>query len=65
MSILDRIFGAARNVVEMHGDIDRAARTIEGHAVELKDHERRLIRIETMIEMGGSRPPPPRRLTRS
>ena len=64
MSILDRIFGAARVVMEMRGDIDRASERIEQHTSELFDHEKRLIRIETMIEMGGARPPP-RRLPRS
>jgi hypothetical protein len=58
VSILDRVFDALKNQVEMRGDIDRLTGSVDGLRVRLDqlddrlfDHEKRLIRIETLIEV--------------
>ena len=63
MSILDRIFDGVRSVVSLEDRMTTVIAQNREQAEQLLDHEKRLVRIETMIEMGGGRPPP-RRLPR-
>ena len=51
-----------RKIILMQDKLDRLAGGIAGVADQVVDHERRLIRIETMIEMAQGRPGGPRRL---
>ena len=69
VSILDRVFDALKHQVEMRGDIDRLTETVNTlrerasqHDDRLFDHEKRLIRIEALIDLtrGGERPRLPR-----
>lgn len=68
MSILDRVLDALKSQVEMRGDINRLTESLDGLRVRLDqldaqsfDHEKRLIRIETLVEFsgGGRRRLPP------
>lgn len=44
----------------LESSLDRLADEVKQDGRDLLDHERRLIRIETMIEMSGGRPDKPR-----
>lgn len=55
MGLAERLFDGLRSSLEMRGDIDRIAITVKGLEDDVSDHEKRLIRIETMIEMSQSR----------
>ncbi len=63
MGLADRLFDAMRSTVEMRGDIDRNAEKLRDTADAVLDHEKRLIRIETMVEM--STRAAPRRLPKA
>lgn len=60
MSVLDRILGAVKGVMLMQERVDTLKSDVGEVTSELRDHERRLIRLETMIEMGMRRAGPPR-----
>ncbi len=58
MSILDRVFDALKSQVEMRGDIERLTGSLDALRVRLDqqdakwfDHEKRLIRIEALIDL--------------
>ncbi|MBA3811230.1 MAG: hypothetical protein H0X27_06215 [Caulobacteraceae bacterium] len=61
MGIVDRLFDAMRSTIEMRGDIDRNAIQFRSAADTLLDHEKRLVRLETLDEFRlaqrSSRPP--------
>lgn len=61
MSFAEKLLDGLRATVEMRGDVDRLADRVERMADDLLDHEKRLVRIETMIEMTRDASPPPRR----
>jgi hypothetical protein len=63
MGIAERLFDGLRSTIEMRADIDRMTRQLEGISDDLLDHEKRLIRIETMIELGRSQSGSRRRLS--
>lgn len=53
MSVFDRVLTGVKDVLLLREEVSRLARD----QIELKtavvDHEKRLIRIETMVEMSG------------
>lgn len=62
MSLLDRVLDALKSQVEMRGDIDRLAGSLDrlrvrldGQDAYLLDHEKRLIRLETLVEVAQMR----------
>ncbi len=55
MSTLDRLLDAVKSVVELRGDVDRVAAQLRQQADLLLDHEKRLIRLETFVEIGQIR----------
>jgi hypothetical protein len=56
MSTLGEILAATKKALLVTEDLQRLARDCEALTRKVVDHEHRLIRIETMIEMGGKRP---------
>lgn len=63
MSAFGDAYKAIESVILLRSRVEALERAIEQVADDVKqdgrdllDHERRLIRIETMIEMSGSRP---------
>lgn len=69
MSILDRVIDALKSQVEMRGDIDRMIRRLDDLGGRLDrqddrwfDHEKRLIRIEALIDLTRGSPGRPRLL---
>ncbi len=58
MSALDRIMTSIRQVILMETKLQTLADGVEKVADLLMDHEKRLIRIETLVEVAQSRLPP-------
>jgi hypothetical protein len=59
MSAIDRIFAGLRSIMELRGDIGRMASQMDRLSEMVLNHEKRLIRLETMVEVAqaGSRTP--------
>ena len=57
MSALDSLFGSIRRVILMESKIQDLADGLKEVSRRV-DHEGRLIRIETLVEMAQRRPPP-------
>jgi hypothetical protein len=57
MSAFDRILSGIKDVLVMREDIARLVEGIKDLSADIRDHEHRLIRLETMVEMarGGKR----------
>ena len=53
---------ALREVLQMRGDIDRLAKNVDKLATMTDDLDRRMIRIETMVEIASKRASVPARL---
>lgn len=62
MSAWSDLGDSIRKIILMQDKLDRLAGGIADVADQVVDHERRLIRIETMIEMAQGRAGGPRRL---
>ena len=54
MSAWTDIRDSVRKIILMQDKIDRLARGLSRLSADVMDHEKRLIRIETMIEMAQS-----------
>ena len=54
MSALDRIMSSIRQVILMETKLQTLADGVEKVADVLMDHEKRLIRIETLVEVAQS-----------
>jgi hypothetical protein len=55
MSTLSDVLAVTKKVLLVSEDINRLTHSIETLTQKVADHEHRLIRIETIIEMGGLR----------
>ncbi len=55
MGIAERLFEGLRATIELRGDVDRLSEQLKSISSEVLGHEKRLIRIETMIEMSRAR----------
>jgi len=62
MGVLADAISALKDVLQMRGDLDRLARNVESLTQLMTDLDRRLIRIETMVEIAGKRSAAPPRL---
>ncbi len=51
MSAIDRIFSSLKSIIELRGDVERTATQVDRLSGMVLDHEKRLIRLETMVEM--------------
>ena len=54
MSAIGDIMAGLKTAVELTGKVDRLDRSVEGLASDLRDIDRRLIRVETIIEVTRS-----------
>ena len=59
MSALDRIMSSIRQVILMEAKLETLADGVETVADLVLDHEKRLIRIETLVEVAQSNRLPP------
>lgn len=55
MSALDRLLESVREVIVLGSEMKRLNDDVRDLALEVRDHERRLVRIETLIEVAGGR----------
>ena len=55
MGVLADAISALKDVLQMRGDLDRLARNVDTLTQLMTDLDRRLIRIETMVEIAGRR----------
>ena len=56
MSTLKDVVSALKEVLLLTDKVDRAGKMLTEIAGELRDHDRRLIRLETMAEVAKSQP---------
>jgi hypothetical protein len=56
MSTLKDVISAMRDVLLLTDKVDRAGKVLSDISSELRDHDRRLIRLETMVELAGRQP---------
>ncbi|MBT8368452.1 MAG: hypothetical protein KJP23_27485 [Deltaproteobacteria bacterium] len=54
MSTLIDVISAMKNVLLLTDKVDRAGKVLTDISSELRDHDRRLIRLETMVELAKS-----------
>ena len=55
MSVWSDLRSTLRSIIVMEEKIDRLAAAVEKMAGHIEDHEKRLIRIETLIELARER----------
>ncbi|MGD8845725.1 MAG: hypothetical protein PVJ84_08990 [Desulfobacteraceae bacterium] len=51
MSTLKDVMSAMKEVMLLTDKVDRAGSVLSEMAVELRDHDRRLVRLETIVEI--------------
>ncbi|MGD1974588.1 MAG: hypothetical protein PVG73_11000 [Desulfobacterales bacterium] len=56
MSTLKDVVSALKEVLLLTDKVDRAGRMLGEISGELRDHDRRLVRLETMVEVARSQP---------
>jgi hypothetical protein len=49
------VMGVMKEVLLLTDKIDRAGQALSEISTELRDHDRRLIRLETMVELAATR----------
>ena len=54
MSPLKDVISAMKDVLLLTDKVDRAGKVLSDISSELRDHDRRLIRLETMVELAKS-----------
>jgi len=55
MSTISDVMTAMKDVLLLTDKVDRSGKMLSELARELRDHDRRLIRLETMVEMARTR----------
>ncbi len=55
MSTLQDVFGAVKEVLLLTNKVENLGKTLQEAALELKDHDRRLVRLETLVEIAQKR----------
>jgi hypothetical protein len=56
MSAFTDVISAMKEVLLLTDKVDMAGKLLSDISSELRDHDRRLIRLETMVELAGSQP---------
>ena len=51
MSTLKDVFGAIKEVLILTNKVENLGKMLQDASVELRDHDRRLVRLETMVEI--------------
>ena len=60
MSTAESLFGLVKRSLLLADRVERLAMAVGDLGKEVREHDRRLIRIETMVEVGLRRAGPPR-----
>jgi hypothetical protein len=56
VSTLKDVISTMKDVLLLTDKVDRAGQVLSDISSELRDHDRRLIRLETMVELAKSQP---------
>ena len=56
MSTLKDVMSAMKEVLLLTDKVDRAGKLLTEISQELRDHDRRLIRLETLVEVAKNQP---------
>jgi hypothetical protein len=56
VSTLNDVISAMKEVLLLTDKVDRAGTVLSEMSSEMRNHDRRLIRLETMVEMAKSQP---------
>ena len=64
MGVLADAIAVLKDVLRMRDDLDRLSKSVDKLANAADDIDRRLIRIETMVEIASKRASAPARLTK-
>ena len=56
MSTLKDVISAMKDVLLLTDKVNRAGQVLTDISSELRDHDRRLIRLETMVELAKNQP---------
>jgi hypothetical protein len=56
VSTLKDVISAMKDVLLLTDKVDRAGVVLSDISRELRDHDRRLVRLETMVELARSQP---------
>ncbi len=56
MSAFKDVISAMKEVLLLTDKVDMAGKVLSDISSELRDHDRRLIRLETMVELAGTQP---------
>jgi hypothetical protein len=51
MSTLKDVFGAIKEVLVLTNKVENLGKMLQDASVELREHDRRLVRLETMVEI--------------
>jgi len=62
LSTLKDVISAMKEVLLLTDKVDRAGKVLSEMSHELRDHDRRLIRLETMVEIAKNQPRLPKGL---
>jgi hypothetical protein len=57
MSTIKDVFGAVKEVLILTNKVENLGKMLQEASVELRDHDRRLVRLETMVEMAQKQQP--------
>ncbi len=56
MSTLKDVISAMKDVLLLTDKVDRAGKVLSDISNELRDHDRRLVRLETIVELAKRQP---------
>jgi hypothetical protein len=57
MSTLKDVFGAVKEVLILTNKVENLGKMLQEASVELRNHDRRLVRLETMVELAQKQQP--------
>ena len=57
MGTLKDVFGAVKEVLILTNKVENLGKMLQEASVELRDHDRRLVRLETMVEIAQKQQP--------
>jgi len=56
VSTLKDVLSTMKDVLLLADKVDRAGKVLTDISIELRDHDRRLVRLETIVELAKSQP---------
>ena len=65
MGVVADALAALKEVLQMRGDIDRLVKNVDRLATLTDDLDRRMVRIETMVEIASKRASAPAKLPKN